>query len=86
MLNTIRCEFTKVHEFVIWQLFLYNRDDNIISFFTTAISQELTWANAEDNPHFTVFFGKLAELQFMHSEAEKQMAEKVSTQIYLKII
>ena len=39
--------------------------------------QELAWADAEDNPYFMPFFGKLAELQFLCSEMEKQMAEKV---------
>lgn len=42
-----------------------------------AMSQELIWADTEENPFLLVLFGKLAELQYMYSEAEKQMAEKV---------
>lgn len=46
-------------------------------FFSAAIAQELAWANAEDNPYLFTLVGKLAELQFIQLEAEKQMAETV---------
>jgi len=42
------------------------------------VVQELGWARADANSNLYLLFGKLAELHYLHTEAEKKMAEKVS--------